>query len=170
MNGPKPSGYPLIAAALAFALMLPFARVAGHPDSRVTSHRIVAGVHVESIAESDGGRLVRMSRKGRGYRFEYHLEFWRGNGGVVVGATFRRGDCRSGDADLIQPTEDAMARANLDFRLGEYLRECPLAAAREAELRHSLDAAWPSFSALAEQALAATLAENAAIADHGRQE
>jgi hypothetical protein len=130
----------------------------------------VAGVHIESIAESDGGYLVRMRRAGAGYRLDYSLEFWRGNGGVVVGATFRRGKCRSGDADVIQPTAESMARATLDFRIGEYLRECPLTRAREAELRRSLGLAWPSFSAFAEKALAATAAENQAIADYGKED
>jgi hypothetical protein len=140
------------------------------PDSRLLARRTVASARVEAIAESDGGRLVRIRRKGVGYAFEYHLEFWRGNGGVVLGATFRHGKCRSGDADLIQPTKDAMAKAMLDFRIGEYLRECPLAAAREAELRRSLDAAWPEFSKLAEEARAATEAESQSIADYGREE
>ncbi|HEY5721076.1 MAG TPA: hypothetical protein VIT45_02015 [Allosphingosinicella sp.] len=155
------------AATLIFAATDVSAR---HPDSRVLSHRTIASTHVEVIAESDGGRLVRLRRKGAGYAFEYYLEYWRGNGGVVVGATFRRGKCRSGDASAIRPTEDAMARTTLDFRIGEYLRECPLARAREAELRRSLDSAWPAFSALAEQARAETEAENQAIADHGKEE
>lgn len=136
----------------------------------MVSRRTVAGVRIERIAESDGGRLVRMWRNGSGYRLEYSLEFWRGNGGVVVAATFRRGKCRSGDASAIQPTEEAMARATLDFRIGEYLRECPLTAAREKGLRRSLDAAWPAFSALARQALAETIAENRAIADYGKED
>ena len=63
-----------------------------------------------------------------------------------------------------------MARTTLDFRIGEYLRECPLPRVREAELRRSLHAAWQAFSALAEKALAATQAENKAIADYGKQE
>ena len=140
------------------------------PDSRLISRRTIDGTRVEAIAESDGGRLVRLRRKGAGYAFEYHLEFWRGNGGVVVGATFRSGKCRSGDASAIQPTEEAMARSALDYRLGEYLRECPLSLARGAALRRSLDAAWPAFSSLAQQALAATVAENQAIADYGKEE
>lgn len=138
-------------------------------DSRLVSRRTIDGTRVEAIAESDGGRLVRMVRGGRGYRFEYLLEYWRGNGGVVVGATFRRGECRSGDASVIQPTEDAMARSTLDFRIGEYLRECPLGPAAERALRKSLDAAWPAFSAMANEARAATEAENQAIADYGKE-
>jgi hypothetical protein len=139
-------------------------------DSRVLVERIVAGFRMQSIMESDGGRLVRMRRSGRGYAFEYSLEFWRGNGGVVIGARLRRGACRSGDADAIQPTDDAMAPAALDSRLGEYLRECPLTRMREAELRRSVSAAWPAFSALAQTALAATIAENRAIENYGKQD
>jgi hypothetical protein len=140
------------------------------PDSRLISRRTMDGMRVEAIAESDGGQLVRMRRTGGGYSFEYSLEFWRGNGGVVTGATFRSGKCRSGDASAIQPTGNAMARTTLDFRLGEYLRECPLTRVREAELRRSIDAAWPAFSAMAETALAETVAENEAIADYGKGE
>ena len=163
----------LLVAGIAPPLLLLEASVSVQrldPDSRFVSSKSVAGVRVESIAESDGGLLVRMRRKGRGHSFEYSLEYWRGNGGVVVGATFRRGECRSGDADIIQPAEDAMARATLDFRLSEYLRECPLAPPRERELRQSLAAAWPAFSRLAEAAWAATNAENQAIADYGKEE
>jgi len=160
--------------AAAFLAFLPFpALVAAKPfdpDSRIVRSQTVAGVRIESIAESDGGLLVRMRRKGPGYSFEYSLEYWRGNGGVVTGSTFRRGICRSGDAGGIQPTEDAMARTALDVRLGEYLRECPLAPARERALRRSLEAAWPEFSRLARQALAATIAENQAIADYGKEQ
>jgi hypothetical protein len=158
---------------LVAALLLAASHAGAAPpdsDSRILHNQVVAGFRIQSIAESDGGLFVRMRRKAGSLKFEYYLEFWRGNGGVVVGATFRRGDCRSGEAGIIQPTDDAMSRANLEGKLADYLRECPLAPAREAELRQSLDATWPDFSALAEQALAATLAENAAIADYGREE
>ena len=139
-------------------------------DSRLISRRTIASVKVEAIAESDGGRLVRLRRKGAGYAFEYYLEFWRGNGGVVTGATFRRGKCRSGDAGAIEPTENAMSKRGLDDSLDDYLRECPLGREREAELKRSLDAAWPVFSALAERALAETEAENLAIENYGKEE
>jgi hypothetical protein len=140
------------------------------PDSRVTHYSIAAGFRIVSIAESDGGRLVRMRGSGRGYSFEYSLEFWRGNGGVVGGSVFRSGECRSGEAGSIQPTGEAMARQTLDLRLADYLRECPLTPALEAELRRRLDSAWPIFSAHADLALAATIAENEAIARGGEQD
>lgn len=161
---------PAAAAMAALLLAQGTAAEARDPDSRLLSRRTVASVKVEAIAESDGGRLVRLRRKGPGYAFEYHLAFWRGNGGVVSGATFRRGECRSGDADVIQPTGDAMAKSNIDDSLADYLRECPLTRESEAGLRRSLDAAWPAFSALAERTLAATEAENEAIADYGKEE
>jgi len=154
-----------IGAALLLAAAAP-----RDPDSRLIARRTIASAQIEAIAESDGGRLVRIRRKGIGYGFEYSLEYWRGNGGVVVGATFRSGKCRSGDSGAIQPTGEAMARDALFLRLDGYLRECPLPPAREGELRRSLDAAWPAFSALAERALAETRAENAAIADYGKEQ
>jgi hypothetical protein len=63
-----------------------------------------------------------------------------------------------------------MTRATLDIHLDEHLSECPLSRAREVELRRSFRAAWPSFSALAEKALTATIAENETIADEGLEE
>ena len=151
---------PLLAGSAALAQ--------GDPDERVERRRTIAGSLVEDVAESDGGTLVRLSRRGRGYSFEYYLEFWRGNGGVVVGASLARGECRSGEASSIRPTEEAMLRAALDARLADYLAECPLPPRREAALRRALDAAWPTFSLWSREALAAVEAENQAIADHGR--
>jgi len=135
----------------------------------VVRRESVAGVRVEEVDQMVGGTLVRLSRRGRGYRIEYYLEFWRGNGGVVVGAEFRSGDCLSGDSSNIEPTDQAMTRADFDRRLADYLAECPLGAAREADLRRRLDAAWPTFSDFAQEALAAVEAEIQAIVDYGRE-
>lgn len=132
-------------------------------------HQVVAGWHVEKVAEQDGGILVTLSRRGPGWRFAYHLAFWRGNGGVYAGAEFTRGRCRSGDADMLRETEDAMARAAVDGWLADYLRECPLSAAREADLRRTLDRAWPTFIARASEAEEVTGDENEAIANYGRE-
>lgn len=171
-RGPRIELKHLVAAAIVPILWLPAPSDAQplDPDSRIVSSETVAGVRIESIAESDGGLLVRMGKKGPGFSFEYSLEYWRGNGGVVTGSTFRRGTCRSGDAGGIQPTEQAMARTTFESRLGDYLRECPLPPARERALRRSLESAWPAFSKLAGQALAATIAENQAIENYGKQD
>ena len=162
-------GVRLTFALLAAAVMATDPAWAAPPDFRIMRSESVAGVRIEEIDEMDGGTMVRLARRGRGYRFEYSLEFWRGNGGVVVGAGFRSADCRSGESDSIQPTDEAMTRASLDRRLADYLAECPLGAAREAELRRRLDAAWPTFSAWAQDALDALEAEIQAIVDYGRE-
>jgi hypothetical protein len=129
----------------------------------------VSRFRVQSASEGDGGRFVRLSRRSAGWRFEYRLSFWHGNGGVVVGGLFRRGRCRSGDADGLQEPVAAMSRASLDDRLAGYLRECPLPPAQEAALRRGLDAAWPDFSARVGEAWATTQAEAEAIANYGEE-
>jgi hypothetical protein len=130
------------------------------PDQR----RTVAGWRVEASREEDGGRLVRMVRRGRGWRFEYHLAFWYGHGGgIMIGASFRNGRCSSGEADMLQEPEAAMSRENFEALLQSYLRECPLSEVEAAAFRRGLDAAWPLFAAWAREAQAATLAEAAEI-------
>lgn len=152
-----------------FLIAAPVAAGALAADAGFDRRRTVEGVRIERLGEGDGGTLVRMVRRGRGYRFEYHLEFWRGNGGVIAGASFRRGGCSSGDSDMLRSAEGALARDSLHGWLTDYLRECPLAPAGEAALRRALDAAWPTFSAWANEAWAAIEAENRAILDYGRE-
>ena len=129
----------------------------------------VAGWRIVSGGSGDGGHVAGLSRRGRGWRLEHNLEFWRGNGGVVISAEFRRGDCRSGDSSAIVPIEQGMSRAMFDDRLADYLRACPLRPAEEAELRRTLRLAWPRFAARAAEALAAMEAELEAIARQGEQ-
>jgi hypothetical protein len=129
----------------------------------------VAGWRIAYGGSGDGGHVVRLSRNGRGYRLSHELEFWRGNGGVVMGATFRRGRCRSGDAGVIVPFEQGLSRATFDMRLADYLRACPLPRAELAVLLRGLDRAWPRFLRRARRALAAIRAENEAIVRHGEE-
>src|SRR5688572_23816168 len=150
-----------IALAL-FVLILP-ASLSAQPQVQT-----VAGWRIASGGTGDGGRFVRLSRNGRGYRLAHYLEFWRGNGGVAIAASFRRGACRSGDTDGIVPTVQALSRATFDIRLADYLRECPLPRGEAVALRRTLNAAWPHFLARARRALAATEAENRAIENYGR--
>jgi hypothetical protein len=128
----------------------------------------VAGWRITSGGSGDGGHAVRLTRRGPGYSYEHNLEYWHGNGGVVMGDEFRRGRCRSGDASAIVPLELGMSRETFDQRLTDYLRECPLSRAEEAALRRSLDRAWPRFLRHARRALAAMEADSAAIERHGR--
>lgn len=153
--------------ALAVAALASGGPIAAEPgfDRRVT----IDGVHIERVGEGDGGTLVRLTRRGPGYAFEFHLDFWRGNGGVIVGAEFGNGDCSSGDADMLVSPELALSREGLHAWLSDYLRECPLPPRREEALRRALDSAWPTFSAWANEAWAVVEAENQAIADYGRE-
>ena len=155
----------MIHAPFAVALLLS----SSAPDDARETSRTVAGWRIRDVSESDGGHLVILSRRAPGWRLDYQLNFWRGNGGVYVGATFQRGDCRSGDAEMLRPPEEALARASLDGWIADYLRECPLTPAQETDLRRTLDAAWPLFARRAEEATAAMEAENAAIANYGRE-
>ena len=104
-----------------------------------------------------------------GTEFEHYIEYWRGNGGVVISDTFRRGACRSGNSSAIVPHEQALSRETFDQRLADYLRECPLPRAETVALRRTLNAAWPRFLASARRARAAMDAENETIARHGEQ-
>jgi hypothetical protein len=142
---------------------------AAAPAGAQTRMQTVAGWRISLGGSGDGGHLVRLSRRGRGYRFEHFLEYWRGNGGVVMGASFRRGACSSGEAGAIVPHALGLSRATFDQRLADYLRECPLPRAERAALRRTLDAAWPRFLAFARRARAAMDAENEAIVRHGAQ-
>ena len=152
---------------IALAIVIPM--LAAIPASAQTRSETVAGWRIGSGGSGDGGHVARLSRRGRGYSLEHHLEFWRGNGGVALAASFRRGDCRSGDASAIVPFEQGMSRASFDARLADYLRECPLPAAEEAALRRTLDLAWPRFAAIAHRARAAMQAEIETVAGHGEQ-
>ena len=127
----------------------------------------VAGWHISSGGSGDGGHEVRLTRRGRGWSYDHQLEYWHGNGGVVMGDEFRRGRCRSGDASAIVPVELGTSRETFDQRLADYLRECPLPRAEAAALRRSLDRAWPVFLRHARRARAAMAADSAAIARHG---
>jgi hypothetical protein len=158
----------MTATRIALAALIA-ALVAGPPAEAQTRRETIAGWRLETGGTGDGGHMVRLVRRGRDYRLEHYLEFWRGNGGVVVNGAFQRGGCRSGEAGGIVPFEQGMARATLDLRLADYLRQCPLSPAKTAMLRRTLEAVWPRFAARAAQALAAIEAENEAIVSHGEQ-
>ena len=143
--------------------------LAASPVAAQNRSETVAGWRIGSGGSGDGGYVARLSRRGRGYSLEHRLEFWRGNGGVAISASFRRGDCRSGDAGGIVPFDEGMSRAAFDRRLADYLRECPLPRAEDAVLRRTLDLAWPRFAAAARRARSAMEAQIDAIVRHGEQ-
>lgn len=148
----------------ALALLAPLAAPPAFAQRRAET---IAGWHITSGGSGDGGHEVRLTRRGPGYRYEHQLEYWHGNGGVVIADSFRRGRCRSGDASAIVPVALGTSRTTFDQRLADYLRECPLPRAEAAALRRSLARAWPHLLRHARRARAAMEADSAAIARHG---
>jgi hypothetical protein len=112
--------------------------------------------------------MARLTRRARGYTYTHYIEYWRGNGGVVMEDHFRRGRCRSGDMSAIVPLHLGTSRSSFDQRLASYLRECPLPRAQATELHRSLARAWPHFLRQARRAEAAMVAELRAIENYGR--
>jgi enoyl-CoA hydratase/carnithine racemase len=151
---------PLLLAALAAGAI---AAAETHPGDR---HRRVQGWLVEDMAESDGGRLVRMTRTSGPFRLEYHAAFWRGNDGTIqhLSATGRGcGGSEALDRDLVYHVSEIRAR------LAAALAGCAAppgavrAALRGLEPAYALALAWDW------DARAATAAEAAAIADYGME-
>ena len=147
------------------ALLLTLA-AAQPDDERVIRQRAVAGWQVAYIAESDGGRLIRMHRRANGIRLQFHIAFWRGNAARIQGTLIERSDCTDGDeVDPSLRPQDRHVRALFE----RHLATC---AATPAQARaalsgfaqaHALAARW------ADEAEAATDAERRAIADYGRE-
>ncbi|HEX8654219.1 MAG TPA: hypothetical protein VF693_03235 [Allosphingosinicella sp.] len=149
---------PLLLAALAAGAL---AAAETHSGDR---QRRVQGWLVEDVAESDGGRLVRMTRTSGPYRLEYHAAFWRGNDGVIQHVSAIGEGCGGSeplDRHLIYDVIEIRAR------LAAALAEC--AAPRRA-VRAALTGLEPAYAlALAWdwEARTATAAEAAEIANYG---
>lgn len=152
---------------LLLALAVP-GPLAAQPASAQAGTQTIAGWRITSGGSGDGGYMVRLSRRTRTWAYTHYLEYWRGNGGVVIQDEFRRGRCRSGDASAILPFELGTSRTSFDQRLASYLRECPLPRAEAAELRRSLARAWPHFLRHVRRQRAALDAELRAIENYGR--
>lgn len=153
---------------LAAAQLLALALLATSSALAQTRTQTVAGWRITSGGSGDGGYMARLSRRTRAYAFAHYIEYWRGNGGVVMSDEFRRGACQSGDQSGIVPFPLATSRRTFDQRLSSYLRECPLPPAQAAELRRSLARAWPHFLRHVRRQRAALDAELRAIGNEGR--
>ena len=163
----------LFAAAFLTFLPLP-APVAAQPldpDSRIVSSETVAGVRVE-FDRRERRRAVG-SDAAQGPRLQLRIfarilaRQWRSRDRLDVSA--REMPKRRCGRDPADRGRDGAGyfRVPASATICENARFAP---ARERALRRSLDAAWPAFSALAGKALAATIAENEAIDDYGKQE
>jgi hypothetical protein len=148
------------------ALILLTLAAAQPDDERVIRQRPVAGWVVADIAESDGGRLIRMHRRAGGIRLQFHIAFWRGNAQRIQATLIERSDCTDGDeVDPALRPQNRYVRALFE----RHLATC---AASPAESRtalsgfaqaHALAARW------ADEAEAVTDAERRAIADYGNE-
>jgi hypothetical protein len=129
--------------------------------------RMVRGWLVEDVAESDGGRVVRMTRTSGPYRLEYHAAFWRGNHGTIQHLSAMGANCGgSGELDrhLVYHVREIRAR------FAAALAEC---AAPPRAVRAALRGLGPAYAlarAWSWEAATATAAEAAAIANYGMDE
>ena len=155
-------------AALVASLLLA-APAAAQDDERVLRRQVVSGWTVTDVAESDGGRLVTLARRGSGYRISLRAIFWRGNGGELRGAEVRIGDCVTGDREtLVEPGSGspAVTRQVLE----DYLVGCRLPARQRASLLRGFDRPACLFERWAAEATADTAYENLQIAAYGTDE
>ncbi|HYJ53223.1 MAG TPA: hypothetical protein VEW04_08620 [Allosphingosinicella sp.] len=148
------------------AALLFLAALVQPADERVMRQRAVAGWLVADIAESDGGRLVRMHRSANGFRLQFHIAFWRGNAARIQGTLLEHGDCTDGDeVDPELRPQERHVRAQFAAHLATCAASPPEArlALRGFAEAYAVAAAW------ADEAEAATDAERRAIADYGRE-
>jgi hypothetical protein len=170
----------LLSAALLFATSVETAAIAQpFPPEPADVRRAVGDWLVEHQAESDGGRIVRLTRAHSDHILEYYVSFWRGNAGPYSHASVERvGEgCGSetwqrdpAGGDLWRPESDVPAKAKIvRARLAEALAEC---GAGEDEVAAALAGFEPAFelaSAWEEVGRLATLAEMKAIENYGRE-
>ena len=153
---------------LAFAVLASLAAagalLAAQPDERVTRQRTIAGWLVEEIAESDGGRLVRLSRRAEGARMQFTAVFWHGNDGRIQSVLVERSDCTNGEELGRHEVPEAAA---LRAQFAALLADCAVPSRRRGAALAGLERAYALASAWADEAEAATAAEAAAIADYG---
>ena len=148
------------------------------PPQPEDQRRAVGGWLVEHLAESDGGRIVRMTRVHDDRVLEYYVSFWRGNGGPLSHASIGSGaDCgTSGDwrrdpASDIWRAEDDLPGVTRTVR-ATFAQALAACGATPEEITATLAGFENAFALAAEWSEVgrlATLAEIDAIANYGRQ-
>ncbi|HST37729.1 MAG TPA: hypothetical protein VLK25_14015 [Allosphingosinicella sp.] len=154
----------------AFALLASLAAAgalsAAPPDPARTRSQRIAGWLVEALAESDGGRLVRLSRRAAGARLQFEAAFWRGNDGRIQAVLVERSDCTNGEEI---GRHDVLGAARLRALFAAALADCAVAPRRIEAALAGLEPAYALAAAWADEAAARTAAEARAIADYGRE-
>ena len=111
-------------------------------DDRVLRSGRVAGWTLETLAESDGGFMARMRRRGPGFQVEFYTFYWRGNSGPGRGASLRLGRCSAGGGGEIEPPPSPLSERSARARLAEHFRYCGVSRAREAAIMAGFRAAF----------------------------
>ena len=128
--------------------------------------RTIEGWLVEDMAEQDGGRLVQLSRSSKGLRIQYSAAFWRGNDGRLQSTLVEVSDCTNGETLDRHAVPDAKAVRAL---ITAHLAECAVPPRQVEAAMRGFEPAYALTQAWARDADAATVAEAAAIAEHGRE-
>ena len=165
-------------AASAGSVLLPAAVASAQPfpPEPPEQRRAVAGWLVEYAGESDGGRIVRLTRAHGDYLAEYHVAFWRGNAGPYSGVAIAGAEGSCGGETWQRDGEGHVWRAEADVlglgrdvrgRLVESFTQC---GARPEEVEAALagfDRAFALAAEWTEVGRLATLAEIEAIVNYG---
>ncbi len=157
-------------AALFIAAMMLASPAVAQPDEREVRRRSFGPWVVTDVAESDGGQLVKIERRERGTSIIYQGAYWRGNGGVLLSAEVRIGECVGGDRPAPVPFGTTEPVEELRVRFRTYFAECGLPERRQAALLRELDRPYCLFRRWAADAAAAVMTENAEIIAYGTEE
>ena len=166
-----------LAATLSGALLLAgIVSAQPFPPEPPARKRAVAGWLAEYGGESDGGRIVRLTRAHHDYLIEYHVAFWRGNSGPYSGVSIAgaEGSCggetwqRDRESDVWRAEDDVPGETRrVRARLEAALAGC---GARSGEANAALagfDRAFALAAEWTEVGRVATLAEIEAIVNYG---
>ncbi|HWT12030.1 MAG TPA: hypothetical protein VN231_04695 [Allosphingosinicella sp.] len=163
MRGRRALAAACLAAAPCPVLAQPF------PPAPPDERRLVGPWAVEHVAEEDGGRLVRLTRKAPDYRLDYHVAFWRGNYGLILSASAARPGRVCGGEGWREPWGTAVTARAVRARLAAHLTECDSSAHEIAQALTGFERAFAVAAAWTRDAEAATRAEAEAIANYGRE-
>lgn len=138
---------------------------AAQPDEHPIRHRAVSGWQVDYVAETDGGRVVRLSRRAGDARLHFHAAFWHGNDGRIQAMLVERSDCTNGEEIGRHVVLEARTLRAL---FATALADCAVPPRRIAAALRGLESAYALAASWADEAAAATTAEAEAIDAYGR--